>query len=76
MFILAACTAMPLCINEPLGAALFHERLAIVAPALLLFRTVYVTTLPDEVFKRVCCLMLFAMCVCLIRSIIKEKREQ
>ena len=77
MPILAACTGMPACMKLPLGAALFHERRAISSPALLLFNTVYLIFRPSAIVSTVCCLMLFAaMCVCLIRSIIKENRQR
>ena len=66
---------MPACMKLPLGAALLQARLAAVAPALERLSTVYVITLPVLVFKRVCCLMLFAMCVCeLVLLYIKKGR--
>lgn len=48
---LAAWVAMPPCINEPFGAALFQERRAIVAPLVDLGKTVYLMILPLVVFK-------------------------
>ena len=63
----AMCVGMPACIKLPLGAALFQLRLAIVAPALLLFNTVYLMRRPSAIISVVCCLMLFAaMCVSVI----------
>ena len=49
--ILAACVHIAPCINEPFGAALFHDLRAIVVPLVDLGKTVYLMVLPLDVFK-------------------------